>query len=89
MNRIASAIKSALDEAHEQAALALFCTALGLELFTDFADSATVGILFLACVTLFGSKRYQGFNLGHIGGAAAVLPEAPADELEDEAEAPE
>lgn len=63
MNRLVNILKNALDEAHEQAALGLFLTALGLELWTPFDDYATLGVLSLAMVTLLGSKRYRGFTL--------------------------
>ncbi len=83
MKRIATFLHSLLDEAHEQAAFGLFLTALGLELFTAFDDFATLGVLLLACVTLFGSKRYQGFQVPNLGGLSDHLPKAPEDELED------
>lgn len=53
-----------LDEAHERLALALFMAAIGLELFADFDDFATVSVLLLACVTLLGQERYRGFSAG-------------------------
>lgn len=70
LQRIGRAIRAGFDEAHEQAAIGFTVIALGLEIFTEFDDFATVGILFLAGVTLLGSKRYKGVN---IGSAAEVL----------------
>lgn len=84
LQRIVNFLHGLVDEAHEQAAFGLFLTALGLELFTAFDDFATLGVLLLACVTLFGSKRYQGFRVPNLGGLRDHLPKAPADELEDQ-----
>ena len=72
-------LKSLLDESHEQAALALFVTALGLELFAGFDDSATVSILFLSVVTLLGRKRFAGIALPGGTGATGM----PSDLAED------
>jgi hypothetical protein len=77
-----SKLKTLLDEAHEQAALGLFLTGLGLELFTPFDDKATVAVFFLAAVTLLGSKRFQGFSPT---SGPTLVPRDDSD-LEDDTE---
>lgn len=68
-----------IDEAHERAALVLFLTALGLELFAGFGDGSTVAILFLSVLTLFGSERYDAFSVGNLASIGRYLPQHPDD----------
>lgn len=77
-------LKSLIDEAHEQASVVLFITAICLEVFTPFDDMATVALILLAMITRFGSKRFRGFNAGAIGAVASHLPKPPKDELSDD-----
>ena len=89
LTKVGKFLRGLVDEAHEQAALGLFVTGIALELWTPFDDYATVAVLTLSCMTLFGSKRYE--HAGKIptvdlGGLGQYLPDAPEDELEDDAE---